>query len=1385
MKLTATIALVLAAHAGSAAAQSLACPVVSSDTNFDDGTMGADCATTTSGPCTTKSGLTWDNGAQLLKLPGSGGNFQPPSTNNTLPERIYFAAAADFDKDGWDDFMAADDSDRIYMMRNQTVFCDGSSCTHNTPKTISSTWWDTLTNIRRARFRTQTSASSSSTKVSLKAAVTSDRMTPMVAADFNGDGWPDVAAISATVRYNPDSNATDAWPTAARLYLNTKNCRRTTATNVPCGVGTLCTGQTANGECSGSSGTYTSGTPFLETNSSCTDDLTCPYYMPTFASYDLRTGNAVTANNTSATSSAPPTQWPGDFGPIRHPVQNMQVIDWDGDGDLDIMYGHSSGTCLGTGGNRLCESSGRVFYTGIAVWLNSCAQSMQWNATAKSCIGHIPRFTRAATFPTSGCSGSACNDPALLIPSTAHNNSTLAPSDKLGFDVSKTEAVGFAYVDIDKDNDYDLVVGSPGCCSNSANAHRRMRIFKGLSNRADVHTLDTANPLSISSSSTTYPGYEGSLTGVFVHDFSLDGWPDIVTGSDAIGYDSTIGGRTRYWRNSGDASRPFGTNWPSCSSNPASCVGCSASCNPSPTSKLSESCGSSGCAAVTNTNPPKYGDFDMGFMLDYDNDPQHTKDMVLTNGNQANEAYLFPNRSAPAQVAACGEVASGQLAIPTSELTVSGACISPVSTVPNSTSSITYYLTNENPANYQLACKQTSTGYTPALVNGKCCVTFANITGRAISWKAVFDSNSADDNTANPCSLTGASSPTLDKVTTNFTYTPAGQHYRAGVVVYDGVSYVGSFTEPGDRGHLYALAAGDGSKYYDVATKLDAQTTRVLFTTAEVGASLTRIPFSPTSPSAALVSRIGASSPANATTVINWVTSARFGVGNVGISPSKLGAVMNSTPAVLGPPFRPNWYAYLPPGDKTLYDTFSTTNANRVPLVLFGAMDGMIHAIISKASDITASANGVEAWAFVPPYVASSMTSDYNATQTAGKTKVTSYPDGSPALFDYRKSSGSVATVALITDGGGGSSVTALDVTNTIDTSYAVTGPTPMWSHVPGDSAAGKALIKPGLARVQIGSDETYVVIAGSGIHSVDDTKGRTVVGYNLETGATLWKFETQCAVTSDVLVVETDDIGTYEPGSPMLDGYADRAVFADRCGYVYKINPAQDLGGAWMANTGMGAIDIGESNGVHRFALFSTTQTGALGAGQQRPIVGTIGAKADSTTDLVLFFGTGGMESFDDTLQNEFYAVYAKNGVIRHKVTGSCTAGLCEKFYGGVVLAADDVIMQRSTDPVIGGSSCDFGKSSVQSLNANTFATVFNLTSVDGLPIAASTGPLYGDAGALYFATVSGEIKRIGSPRATSAGQDTTSGAIHAMSTGSVGGGANPLTLLGWRVVL
>lgn len=1350
------------------------CPQVSSNTPFAGTEFQTACSTAVTQGCTSPSGVTYNSSSGLLTLPTNAGQFQSPP-NAAVTANVYFAAPADYDRDGWTDFVAANDSDGIYVMRNQTITCSTTGCTGSssvapTAQTIAASWWNTITNKRSAAFRQTTNTSA--TALFLKPAITgTQRMSPMGAGDFDGDGWADFVQISATYQASPGTADVVSWPNAARLFMNTKNCRLTTATTnpTPCGIGTLCSGQPTNGACTGTG--LTNGTVRTETQLSCTTTSNCPYYMPTFATYDLLTGAAIssTVTTTSTPTSGSASIRPGMFGPIGHPSQNIVVLDWDGDGDLDFLYGHSGGTCPGT----LCGSTTPTFYPGIDVWKNDCAQSAQWVASTKSCIGHIPVFSRTQTV----CTGSSCNNGDVLIPSTAHNTTTLAPTAGLGFDVTTPSGdkrvPAFAYSDIDNDGDLDLVVGSPGCCSSAY--QNRLRVFRGTTNSPYTHTLDTANPiiLSTNSGTTTWQGFQGSLTAVFVTDFSGDGWPDIVTGSDAYAYSGTIGGRTRYWKNSGNAASPFGTAWPTCSTAPATCTGCSASCNPAATTVVSESCGSSACTTNLTASPPTFPDFDMGLMLDYDHDPQNTKDMVFTNGNTSNEFYIFPNRATAATVAPCGTISSGQLPPPADESTVTGACLTPTATLPNATSSITYYLSNETPSNFIQACKQTSSGFTPAT----CCVSFTNVTGKTITWKAVFDSNSADDATSNSCTLTGSASPTVSNISANYTYNNAVQQYRAGVVVSDGVSYVGSFRQPGNRGSFYALAAGTGAKYYDAAAKLDVQSTRNLYTTSNVGTGLARISFSPTSPSSALIARVGASTATEATNTINWVLSARFGLGT---TMSKLGAVMDSTPAILTPPFRPAWYAYLSSSERAVYDNFASANSSRVPLALFASMDGFIHAVISNATQISDSRNGTEAWGFVPPYVAASMKSNF----TTGT--VTSYPDGSVTLFDYRKANGTIATVALVPDGAGGSSLTALDVTSTITpVTYSVSGPTPMWSVLPGDALAGKAMSKPGIARVSLSGNETFVVVAGTGINSADASKGKVVAGYNLETGALLWKFEMACALTSDITVVETDDVG--ELGPPTLDGFTDRAVFADACGYVYKIDPGQNLAGAYMANTGLGTIALGTSNGVARFALFSTqTTSGALG--QQRPIVGAIAAKVDATTDMILYFGTGGLSSVSAASINELYAVRLKDGTIRNKVTGTCpTAGHCEKFYGGVVISPDSVIVTRSVDPDVGNpSACDYGSSRVQFLDSNTFTQTALLSSVAGSTIAATAGPLFGDAGALYFATVSGEIKRIGSPRAATAGADSAAGQTQqSSSTTQDGDTAGPMALIGWRVVL
>jgi Tfp pilus tip-associated adhesin PilY1 len=330
------------------------------------------------------------------------------------------------------------------------------------------------------------------------------------------------------------------------------------------------------------------------------------------------------------------------------------------------------------------------------------------------------------------------------------------------------------------------------------------------------------------------------------------------------------------------------------------------------------------------------------------------------------------------------------------------------------------------------------------------------------------------------------------------------------------------------------------------------------------------------------------------------------------------------------------------------------------------------------------------------------MIADYTNSLVSGTTEVASFPDGSPTLADYRKADGTFGTAAVIGSGAGGKSLLALDVTSTVTDSGAVVGPTPLWTTVPGEADAGQAYAKPAVARVLIGGAEKFIAIAATGIANENPTapftKGRMVAAYDVATGYPLWKFQAQCAVTSDIATFETDD--DLEPNAPTFNGYADRVVFADACGYVYKLDPARDLGGEWNDNTGQGGIAVESATTSHpdgsitttdQFALFSTRLT-ASGLGSDSPIAGTLAIRSDSTTRVVLFFGTGGLESHPVTAANEFYAVYADTGEVRSKLAGGCAGSMCEKFYGGAVVTTQQVIFTRTTDPAIGTTVCDTG---------------------------------------------------------------------------------------------
>ena len=865
-----------------------------------------------------------------------------------------------------------------------------------------------------------------------------------------------------------------------------------------------------------------------------------------------------------------------------------------------------------------------------------------------------------------------------------------------------------------------------GAPSCCTGAASRLRLWKGV----DGGGINTASFQSIP--------FPGAATAVLVADFSGDGKNDLIVGTDNWNFNAGNGGHSRYWVNNGGATPFLGAG-----------------------------------TVLTTTNSPTF-DFDVGFVFNYDHDPSSTPDVMIADGNHTASFYVLANRVVQ-QYVPCGEVASGTIdlgPLADSEMVVTAARLDPDVTLNDGT--VQFFVSNEDPPNWILA-SDCGDG------TGDLCASFPRPVGREVRWKAVMCSNNARTRT-----------PEIRSVGMTFDYTQAREHFRAGAIVHDGVAYLGGFRQPGDRGSLYAINAALTTTYWDAATAIDAvgDAARRIYTASETGN--VRLDFTVANAgNAALQDVLAAADQAQAAAVIAWVRGKRFGVGNPNIPLSRLGAIETSTPAILTKPAIPLWYAFSSTADKARHGAFQTAHAGRKSLVLFGSKDGMIHAIQTNPGDITTAPSGTEAWAFVPPKTAGGMVADYTASTAAGRAQVSAYPDGSPTLVDYRRTDGSFATAAIVAAGNGGESIVALDVTRTVDpVSGTVLGPTPLWTATPGDADAGQAFAKPAVARVLVGGAERYFVIAGTGVAFDNPVapwqRGRVVAAYDLATGEQVWRFKAACPLTSDIAVFETDD--DLEPGAPTINGYADRAVFADACGNVYKVDPARDLDGAWNDNRDLGVFQVDVVDGARQTALFSTRTTpGALAA--DSPIAGTMAVRSDGTSRVVLFFGTGGLESHPVTATNEFYAVYADTGEVRSKLTGACAGGTCEKFYGGVVVTRDQVIFTRTRDPRVGTGTCDLGSSVVQGMAISAATTgEFDVDFTQALS-SAVMGALYGDAGALYFATLSGEVSRIGTPRAPDAGGDSGASTPppqwgNAGEGDSVVGAADQLTLLGWRQV-
>jgi VCBS repeat protein len=808
---------------------------------------------------------------------------------------------------------------------------------------------------------------------------------------------------------------------------------------------------------------------------------------------------------------------------------------------------------------------------------------------------------------------------------------------------------------------------------------------------------------------TTGSGFGGSANSVLVADFSLDGRNDVIVASD--GNFGNPGGKIYYWQSNRTAN-PF----------------------------------SGGVTASAQTTA---SDLDTAWVFDYDHDPDHTLDYVAADGNDSAKYYLFANRTLSTYVS-CGQVSSSSLdlgSLSSTEMTVTTVRLAPTPSAPAAgDGTVAWEASNDGGRNWTpaLPCVDDASQY---------CATFTSTVGNDIRWRATLCSSS--DHTR---------APTLTGVTTNFSYTLAQNHYRAGVIARDGLIYAGAFREPGDAGHMFALKDATGAVQWDGATILQAQTTRNLYT---VSATNVRYAFATASASdTTFQSIVLAANATAASDLVTWATSNRFGL----LTPQKLGAIETSTPALLSPPKAPYWYSNTATssGDRSAIDSYVSAYASRPQLVFVGAKDGALHAFRTNPNNASDPNNGKEAWAFIPYDVAHRMAADKASGVAAA------YPDGSPTLVSA-KVNGSWRTVLVSGEGNGGHSVYALDVTQTIDpSSGAILGPTPLWQF--SDANMGRTYSKPAVARIRVSGVERWLAVFASG--PADSTsaldQGDSLYAVDLTTGALVWRFDlgdTGCYFATDVLADETDD----ETGTA-LDGYIDRIFVADNKGRIWKLDPASYSG------TTISPVNSTVNVGLTPRALFSTRLT-AGGLGQDRAIAGQMAAASDGTGRLVLYFGTGGTDDTPAGAQNAFYAVYADTGEIRSTLgpDQGIVAGL--KFYGGVVYNDGQLLFSTGQDLSAVGL-CAPSAGNVMAIDANTFTQQFQTATGSKM-----NAPMFVQNGEIYTVTLSGQLVTSTVSSSGSGGSGGGSGGSGSSGSGATGGlgqgqATQPWTIMTWRRV-
>jgi type IV pilus assembly protein PilY1 len=257
-----------------------------------------------------------------------------------------------------------------------------------------------------------------------------------------------------------------------------------------------------------------------------------------------------------------------------------------------------------------------------------------------------------------------------------------------------------------------------------------------------------------------------------------------------------------------------------------------------------------------------------------------------------------------------------------------------------------------------------------------------------------------------------------------------------------------------------------------------------------------------------------------------------------------LGDIVNSAPLYVG---APQGFS-----QSTSYQTFRVNHKSRSPILYIGADDGMLHAFDA--------ATGAERFAYIPNGVFANLV---NLANPYYNEQHLFYVNGSPQAADVQYSTDqSWHTILVGTEGAGGKSVFALDVTSADSfTTESQVASAAMWEFT--DSDMGYSFSEPAIANTKAG----WLVLVGNGYDSTNEKP--ILYALDVRTGTKTAKIDLCAAVTSVCSTTVANGLSSVTAVNSygVLGQAADTVYAGDLQGNVWRVDIRDSNPANWVVS--------------------------------------------------------------------------------------------------------------------------------------------------------------------------------------------------------------------------